>query len=95
MRSFNSISKCLYDILTVFVTTCIARCVVFMRAVWPQRTGMSKRHTIMRAATSIRRVCGAMLAIALVTVSCQVTVSTPTPSDTTVPTFADGPRGRR
>ena len=100
MRSFNSISKCLYDILTVFVTTCLDRCVVFMRALWPQRTGMSQRHTmcmslrhtIMRAVASIRRVGGAMLAIALVTVSCQVTVSTPTPSDTTEPTFVDGPR---
>ena len=99
MRSFNSMAQWLYTTVTVFVTTCIDRCGVFMRAVWPQRTGMpqrhtimSKRHTIMRAAASIRRVCGVMVAIALVTVSCQVTVSTPTPSDTTLPTFTDGPR---
>ena len=91
MRSFNSISQCLYDIVIVFVTTCIARCGVFMRAVWPQRTCMFKRHTMMRAAASARRVGAAMVAVALVTASCQVTVSPPTPSDTTEPTFSAGP----
>ena len=92
MRSFNSIAQCVYTTVTVFVTTCLDRCGVFMRALVPQRTCMFKRHTMMRAAARICRVCGAILAVALVTVSCQVTVSTPTPSDTTIPTFTDGPR---
>ena len=92
MRSFNSMTQCLCNIVIVFVTTCLDRCGVFMRALVPQRTCMFKRHTMMRAAARICRVCGAILAVALVTVSCQVTVSTPTPSDTTIPTFTDGPR---
>ena len=52
MRSFNSISQCIGNIVILCVTTCIDGCVVCVRAVWPHTTWGSARRT----PSSVRRV---------------------------------------
>ena len=74
MRSFNSISQCIGNIVILCVTTCIHRCVVCVRAVWPHTTWGSARRIPSPRALWSRRVfsCGvAVIAlIALVVSGC-------------------------
>ena len=101
MRSFNSISKCLYDILTVFVTTWVDRCVVFMRALWSHRTWGSTRRTPSPRALWRRRVFSLGVAvvalIALVVSGCPDSGgttnggTTTNGGDSTAPTFTTAP----
>ena len=74
MRSFNSISQCIGNIVILCVTTCIHRCVVCVRALWPHTTWGSARRTPSPRALWSRRVfsCGvAVIAlIALVVSGC-------------------------
>ena len=98
MRSFKSILKGIHVIMTVCVTTWIARCVVVLRTILPQRTG-GGRHTFLKTLWSQRvfvRGLAVLGLIALVVSGCPDTGGT-TPGnggssgDTTAPTFTVAP----